>query len=561
MDSWKLLLDLVALLAASLLLGGLFSRFGQSPLVGYLLAGMTLGGPGSLQLVQSEGEIEAIAELGVSLLLFSLGLEFSVARLRSLGGRALFGGLLQVVVTLLAGAGIATFAGLPVTESLAIGAMVSLSSTAVVLRLLMERAEIDTPHGRTSLAVLLVQDMAVVPLAVMVGLLAGGGSVGEVAANVGRIVGLAALLVVALYLLLNKVAVVVLGTLTLERNRELTVLLSVVTGLGSTFAAHAIGISPALGAFLAGMFLGASPFATQIRADISSLRVILLTLFFGAAGMVADPLWILQNAHLVLGILLLLTATKAALVWGILRGLGVALPVAAATGISLAQIGEFAFVLGKIAKDGNVLSEENHLLLVSVAIVSLFVSPFLVPRAGAMGAWIAGRLGSARALSPTEGAARHPEPEVVIIGFGPAGQVAGKAFVDRPERVLVLDLNRELTRKAKELGFAGHLGDATQLDVLEHARLHAAKAVVITVPHHESAHTILCHIRRLAPAAHCVVRSRYQLHTAQLAEAGAHVVLGDEEQIGAALGSHMADWLSRNLGDSQQGSAPAGSGS
>ena len=157
-----------------------------------------LGGPGSFQIVRSERDIEAIAELGVSLLLFSLGLEFSVSRLRGLGGRALLGGVLQVVVTLILGAGIAMVTGLPATEAIAVGAMISLSSTAIVLRMLMERAEIETAHGRNSLAVLLVQDMAVVPLAVLMGLLAGGGSMGEVAINVGRILGLAVILVVSL---------------------------------------------------------------------------------------------------------------------------------------------------------------------------------------------------------------------------------------------------------------------------------------------------------------------------------------------------------------------------
>ena len=164
MDLWTLLGDIVVLLAASLLLGGLLSRLGQSPLVGYLIAGMFLGGPGSLHVVGSEGEIEAIAELGVALLLFSLGLEFSIERLKKLGVRPLIGGVAQVVLTVAIGAAAAFLFGLEATESIAFGAMISLSSTAVVLRMLMERAELEMPHGRNSLAVLLTQDMAVVPL-------------------------------------------------------------------------------------------------------------------------------------------------------------------------------------------------------------------------------------------------------------------------------------------------------------------------------------------------------------------------------------------------------------
>jgi CPA2 family monovalent cation:H+ antiporter-2 len=541
-DIWDLLFEIVVLLGGCLLLGGVFSRLGQSPLVGYLLAGMMLGGPGSFNVVQSEKNIEIIAELGVSMLLFSLGLEFSLTRLKELGARTLLGGILQVFLTTILGASAGLLVGLTVAEAVAVGAMVPLSSTAIVLRVLMERAELDTGHGRNCLGVLLVQDMAVVPLALLMTLLAGGGSTQDVAMNVSRILGMAAGLVLTLYLLLNKIAVYALGTLTLERNRELTVLLSVVTGLGAAFAAHAAGISPALGAFVAGMFLGSSPFATQIRADISSLRVVLLTLFFGAAGMVADPSWILEHLSLVLSITALLTVGKSVIVWGIFRALRHPPAVAAATGICLAQIGEFAFVLASVGYTSGVLTEHIYLLLVSVAIVSLFFSPFLVPIAPWLGARLAVLRGSKNSLVMAKVTAAHP-PEIVIIGFGPAGQVAAQAFADRPERVLIIDLNRDGVRKAQELGFRGHIGDVTQVDILEHAQVAAAKAVVITIPHHRSALTMLEHVRRLAPGAHCVVRSRYQRHTHKFLMAGAHEVFGDEEQLGNSLGIHLKTWL------------------
>lgn len=545
METWNLLFEIVILLGASLVLGGLCSRFGQSPLIGYLLAGMLLGGPGSINVVESESDIESIAELGVSLLLFGLGLEFSVSKLKALGRRPLLGGVLQVGVTLALGALIAALAGLSMTAAIAVGAMVSLSSTAVVLRVLMERAELETPYGRNTLGILLVQDMAVVPLAVLMGLLAGGDSTSQVALNVGKIVGLAAILVVSLHLVLNVLAVRVLGTLTIESNRELSVILAVVTGLGATIAAHEIGISPALGAFVAGLFLGSSPFATQIRADISSLRVVLLTLFFGAAGMVADPIWILTHLHWVLGVLVLLTVGKTAIIWGIFRFLGVAAPIAAATGVCLAQIGEFAFVLGKIAKDSGVITPDTHLLIVSVAIASLFSSPLMVPAAGKLGVWLAVRLARWKGpISSTVESSDH-KPDIVVVGYGPAGRIATQDLVGGSQRVLVIDLNREGIQQAKESGFDGHIGDATQLEVLEHAGVAAAKLILITVPHFQASMITLQHVRRLAPAAHCMVRSRYQRHTNELVQAGAHRVLGDEEQIGTSLAFQLGIWLTK----------------
>ncbi|MCA9145656.1 MAG: cation:proton antiporter [Planctomycetaceae bacterium] len=544
MDLWTLLGDIVVLLAASLLLGGLLSRLGQSPLVGYLIAGMFLGGPGSLHVVGSEGEIEAIAELGVALLLFSLGLEFSIERLKKLGVRPLIGGVAQVVLTVAIGAAAAFLFGLEATESIAFGAMISLSSTAVVLRMLMERAELEMPHGRNSLAVLLTQDMAVVPLAILMALLAGGGTASEVAWDVGKLLLMAAALVLGLFLL-NKIAVVVLGTLTLHRNRELTIIFAVVTGLGSAWAAHVAGLSPALGAFVAGMLLGSSVFATQVRADVSSLRVVLLTLFFGAAGMVADPIWILQNWHVVAAVTLLLTFGKLAVIWAIFQALGHSTRVASATGLCLAQIGEFAFVLGSIGVASGVVTSETYALVVSVTIVSFFLSAALVPAAPRFGNRIATLFGAKSDL-PEDKSTLDEGPDVVIIGFGPAGQIAARPFVDRDSQVTVIDLNRAGVRRAELLGFRGAVGDATQSDVLEHAHVAHAKAIVITIPHHHSAMMILEQVRQLAPHAHLVVRSRYQIHTNDYVAAGAHAVVGDEEQVGESLSDHLRQWLDEN---------------
>ena len=216
--------------------------------------------------------------------------------------------------------------------------MLSLSSTATVFRVLIDRGEIDSLHGRNSVGILLVQDMAVVPLAILMAILGEGGTPGEIAIVVLEIIALAVGLIVLLYLFLNKVAVKALATLTLEQNRELTILLAVVVGFGSTWAAHAVGLSPALGAFIAGMFLGSSTFATQLRADISSLRVVLLTLFFGAVGMVADPLWILQNFGFVLVVAVLMVIGKTTIIWGILRTMGKTGRSSLATGLCLAQV-------------------------------------------------------------------------------------------------------------------------------------------------------------------------------------------------------------------------------
>ncbi len=534
MDSWGLLLEIVILLAVSLVFGGVLSRLGQSPLVGYLLAGMVLGGPGSLNVVQSEHDIEAIAELGVALLLFSLGLEFSWQRVKGLGGTTLAGGALQVLLTGAAASAGGLLFGLGLGEAVAVGAMLSLSSTATVFRVLIDRGEIDSLHGRNSVGILLVQDMAVVPLAILLAVLGEGGTPREIAIVVLEISALAVGLVVLLYVFLNQVAVRALATLSLEQNRELTILLAVVIGLGSTWAAHAIGLSPALGAFIAGMFLGSSHFATQLRADIASLRVVLLTLFFGAVGMVADPLWIIKNFWFVFSVAVLMVVGKTIIIWAILRILGKTGRTSLATGLCLAQVGEFAFVLGKTGRDSGVVSEYTEMVIVSSAIVTLLFTPYLVQVAPRLATWVARwthRAVGDETQTQTNALFHH----VVIVGFGPSGQAVGRALSGTETPVLVLDLNPAAKKLADSMKLVSHVGDAMQLDVLEHAHVRAASLIVITLPAHRAALTVLQHVRDLAPHAPVVVRSRHQLHRAAFEAAGADVIVGDEEEVGRSL--------------------------
>jgi CPA2 family monovalent cation:H+ antiporter-2 len=359
--------------------------------------------------------------------------------------------------------------------------------------------------------------------------------------SVGRILGLALGLIAALYVLLNFVAVRALQVLSIEQNRELTLLLAVLVGLGATWSAHAAGLSPALGAFVAGMFLGGSPFATQIRADVSSLRVVLLTLFFGAVGMVADPAWIIGHVPIVLGVAALILVLKSALVWAVLRAFGQPDGTALATGLCLAQVGEFAFVLGNSAKTGGVISDSLSSLLVSSSIVTLFLTPYLVQFAPRAALWIE-RLRS----GPTTQRAAADEvqhPEIVIVGFGPAGQAVGRELATLNRRVLVLDLNPAARTTAEAMGLRGEIGDAASLDVLEHLHVSAARIVVITLPARTAALTVLENVRSLAPTAVIIVRSRYQLHQPEFSEAGADIVIGDEQEVGSGLCDQLREQL------------------
>ena len=441
-------------------------------------------------------------------------------------------GWLQVGITLVLVAGICLGAGFSWRQSLAIGGMFSLSSTAVVLRLLMERGELESPHGTNALGILLVQDLAVVPLALMMAFLTGGAEdhgPGPVA-----IVGGAVGLVIGLYLILHHLAAPVLRVLSHVRHRELTVVLATVVGLGSALAAHAVGVSPALGAFLAGMLLGGSPFATQVRADVAPARILLLTVFFGTAGMLADPLWIAAHLSAVLSVALLVILLKLVVIAGILRALHHPPVVALTVGFVLAHVGEFAFVLGSLARDANLLDPELDQLVVSVTILTMLSSAALVPMAPGLSARLMRRL--LKVESPRQvPLLRDHHTQAVVVGFGPAGQVSARACVEAGLETVVVDLNPRSLAWARELGMQAEFGDATQVEVLEHAGVASAEVVIVTIPHVRSAATIVEQVRAMAPSASVLARSRYQRDVHEFALVGAHLVIGDEEQVGLAL--------------------------
>jgi K+:H+ antiporter len=541
MDSWHLLLDILILLGGALVLGVVCERLRQSPILGYLAAG-TLLGPNALQVVSSAHEVAELAELGVALLLFTIGLEFSWPRLKRLGAAALGGGTGQVLITMLIGGGCALLFGVSGKTAIAIGAIVALSSTAVVLRLLISRAEIESAHGRHALGILLMQDVAVVPLVLLVTVIGGDGSMKEVGTDVLLAVLGALVLVVVLYVLLNKVAPKVMGLGELQRNRDLPVLLAIVIGLGSAWGSHKLGLSPALGAFVAGMILAESPFATQIRADIGSIRTLLVTLFFSSIGMLGDPAWFFGHLPSVLGFVAAIVVGKSVVVWIVLRSFGLTHRHALAAGICLAQVGEFSFVLAAVAR-GTVISEELFTLIISSTIVTLFLTPYLVaygPRVSGVVIGTLERIGVIRARSvETESEHSVATDRLVVIGFGPAGEAVAQALEGHEERVTVLDLNPTSIRRAQQLGYSAHIGNAAQAEVLEHAGVEHASAVVVTVPDPAAAREIVGLVRTLAPNVHVIARARYHRYFEDLQRGGADDVVNEEWIVGAILASRV----------------------
>jgi CPA2 family monovalent cation:H+ antiporter-2 len=541
-DVWGILFDLLVLLAAALLLGALCERLRQNAIVGYLLAGMLLG-PNAFNVISSGVQVRALAELGVALLLFTIGLEFSWRRLRRMGKVSLGGGTLQVVVTAGLVTGGVMLLGQAPRTAVATGSIIALSSTACAVRVLVARAELDSIWGRHALGILLVQDLAVVPLVILVTVLGRAGTSLQMAGALARTIGLALLLVAGFFVLFNYIVPRLFGTKSLQQNRELPVLLAIVVGLGSAWAAHGIGSSPAMGAFAAGLLLAETPFARQIRADISSLRTLLMTLFFSSIGMLGDPAWVAGNWLVVSGVVAAIVIGKPLVIWALLRAFGQTHRHALSTGLCLGQVGEFSFVLAAVAQVSGLLSDGQFKLIVAATIVTLFLTPYLVATAPAVAHWVVSRLerrGLVRVMARALAAvAPRPENHILIIGFGPAGQAVGETLMERADDVWVVDLNPRGVTAARRLGFRGFVGDAAHPQLLDDLHFGGAAAVVITIPDPIAARHIIQHVKAHRPDACILARARYHVYRWELEFAGATVVVDEEQHVGMRLAAEL----------------------
>lgn len=546
METWTILLEILELLSAAMVLGIIFERLGQSSISGYLIAG-TLLGPGFLNVVQNQQVVDGLAELGVALLLFTIGLEFSWQRLKSFGAVGVGGGALQLTLTTLAAAAMGSALGMRWDVSLAVGLMIGPSSTACVLRVLRDRSMLDGIHGRHALGILLLQDAALAPLVLLMVLLGGKGTPVTIIFDFAVVAGSAIGLVALFYALINYAFPRLLSAVVATRNRELFVLIAATTSLGAAWAAHAVNLSPALGAFFAGMILAESPFATQIRADVTSFRTLFVTVFFASVGMLADLQWIGYNLLPVLALTAALIAGKAAIVWAVLIGLRSTVGNALATGVTLAQVGEFSFVLSGVGAAHGLIDQTTLRLLLSATVLSLFITPALVMYAPRLGRFLDRTLSEAREPLPTGGHAelgeRPTEGHLIVVGFGPAGEKVADALKEEGFLVLVLDLNPRLVAQAKELGLFAEVGDASLEATLTHANVERALAVVVTLPDPHAAHDVIGQVRSLAPKTRVFARARWNRYVDTLKHAGAEVSMSEEELVGRELGAEVVSRL------------------
>jgi CPA2 family monovalent cation:H+ antiporter-2 len=534
LESWALLGNIVLLLATAVICGLVARRLKQNAVVGYLVAGMVLG-PTGFGLIGNNGQLRDMSELGVSLLLFAIGLEFSYARLKAIGSIATVGGTLQVVLTIAAVTGLFLALGSRVQEALVIAFGVAMSSTAVVLRVLADRTELDSQHGKNSIGILLLQDLAVVPLLIITQTMAQGADGAEAVKALLLKIGLGVLLGLALAALVRYVMPGLLTKVASSGSRELPVVLAVVSSLGAAWAAHSVGLSPVMGAFVAGLLLAESPFAEQIRADITPLSAVFITIFFASIGTITKlPVGMELLLMLPLGLALLLL--KAAILGGIVWYLQRSLRTAVATAFTLSQVGEFTFVIADAGYRGGLVSLPHFQTLLGVSVASLMLTPYLIAWAPTAATLLLRRMKHAeRKMLERVVDRRRQDERVIIIGFGPAGEEIVAVLQEAGIPFLVVDLNSARV-DAYRSNLAIEFGDATQTEVLHHVGISHARAVISTVPDPAIARLVVAQVHRYAPGVPVIARSRYQRFAQDLREAGADFVVEEEREVGRHLG-------------------------
>ncbi len=520
MHTAELLRDVVVLLAASLPIVAIFQRIKVPALVGFLVAGMLIG-PTATGLIRSTETVDALAEIGVVLLLFAIGLDVSLEQLSRVRRVVLGAGSVQVLATIAAVTGLCTLCGYALPEAVVLGFVVALSSTVIVLKVLNDRGELDSPHGQIALGVLLFQDFSVLPMLLLLPLLSAPDRISV--AGIALVLGQALLVIAAVFTGARFVLPTVLHQVLRLRNRELLVGVVVLLCFGTAWVTAQLGVSLAIGAFIAGLVIAESEYSHQVVAEILPVRDLLNSVFFISIGMLLDLPFLLGHVPLLVGLAVGAIALKA-----VLGGLAVlpfqpAARVAVAVGIILAQVGEFSFVLGREAAALGTLSAAAFQIFLDVSVLTMLVSPFLVAAAPRLALWLfSGREEPLPAVGPALTA------HVVIIGYGLNGQNLSRVLRATGLAYRILDLNAESVRRAAAAGEPIAFGDATRAVVLGHVQAATAAVIVVAISDPVATRHIVSVAREVNPNAALIVRTRYVNEIEELYRLGADEVIPEE---------------------------------
>ncbi|MDI6854875.1 MAG: cation:proton antiporter [Deltaproteobacteria bacterium] len=525
-----IIFDLLIVYALAIAVIFVCHRLGIPPIVGFILTGV-LSGPQVLGLIKAVHEVEILAEIGVILLLFTIGIEFSFANLLQLRRSVLIGGPLQVAATVIIFFLLAWQMGLGMGESVFIGFLISLSSTAIVLKILQSKAEVETPHGNTSLGVLIFQDIIIVPMMLFTPFLAGIG--GNEVGSMFLSLLLKGLVIIVLVVVSAKwVVPQVLYQIARTRDREIFLLAVLVLCFVVAWATAAAGLSLALGAFLAGLILSETEYSHQALGNILPFRDIFASIFFISIGMLLNVEFLFQEPLSIALLAVLVLAAKALIAGGAALVLGFPLRTTIIVGLTICQVGEFSFILSKAGVAYGLLSGENYQMFLDISVLTMALTPFIIgyaPRLadGVMRLPLPSRLKTSTFLSAAPDIAQK-EDHLIIIGYGVTGRNVARAAQSAGIPYVVTEMNPETVRYERQQGRPIYFGDATNPEILHLANIHAARIVVIAINDPAATRRITELARKLNRTVYIIVRTRYLAELEALFELGADEVVPEE---------------------------------
>ncbi len=525
-----LLRDIIVICGLALGVAFVCHRFAIPDTVGFLLTGI-LAGPHCMGLINNTHQVEQMAEIGVVCLLFAIGLEFSFKSLLKIKTMVLVGGAIQVGLSIVAGALLAGAMGMDRNHSIFFGFLLSLSSTAIVLKILQQRAETESPHGRLTLGILIFQDVAVVAMMLAAPIMVGKGS------SLGAALLVLALKAIAIFLIVwistKWVAPRFLFQVARLRNRQLFLLGIVLVALGATWLTSALGLSLALGAFIAGLIVSESEFSERALGDILPFKDLFTSFFFVSIGMLLDVRFVLNNVVTVTGVTLIVIVAKFLTAAIAAMALGLPLRTAVLTGVALGQVGEFSFVLSETGSGLGLIDQSAYQLFLGLSIMTMIAAPFLIDYGNRLAAAVLSipmpriiKRGFSKAAQ-RQNIPKHKD-HLVIIGFGLGGQnlshVAAVANIPR----VIIELNPDTVRREASKGQPIYYGDATTGPVLRHAGVARARALVIMISDPGATRRIIDTARRLNSALHIIARTRFVSEIEPLCVLGANEVVPEE---------------------------------
>ncbi|MBE9238560.1 cation:proton antiporter [Anabaena aphanizomenioides LEGE 00250] len=542
----SLILDITTVLVATAL-GGFFAhRLRQPVILGYLVSGFAIG-PFGFKLLSNVNEIKSLAEIGVAFLLFALGVEFSLAELKRVKEIAIKGSFLQIgltialvtIVTLLTGWASS------ITKGIFLGAVLSLSSTAIVLKTLTEKGEVNTVHGQIMLAILIAQDLA---LGVMLAIIPALQQPENIAVALSLALVKITIFVGVAIIFSRWVVPRVLSNIAATESNELFLLVVIALCLGVAVITANLGLSIAMGAFVAGLMISEIDYADQALAKILPLRDTFASLFFASIGMLIDPAILISNFGLILGLVALVMLGKAVIIFGIVLKFGYSLKNAIIVSLGINQIGEFSFVLALVGLQLELISQQTYSLLLGTTAITLILTPFSLKVAPFIAdnlnqnpvlANFLQRFSAPKTISMPEIMTDH----VVVAGYGRVGQVVVNILQTEGYPVLVIENSEASVQRLRMRQIPYIFGDADSELVLEKAHLATAKALAIALPDAASTRLLLKNALTIAPHLDVIARSHNNKEIDILTQMGAKEVVQPEFEAALELGNHLLKTL------------------